>query len=131
MQLVIDVDENLYTRLFGNGEITFSDAVKACTTILKGKEYNTFSKEKWTSVKDGLPKKDGRYLCTIYNKYSNLSFINVVNFANNLRDVDEFEFYNYTYNRSGWYDYDSEAGNYEVKDIVAWMELPELYRKGE
>lgn len=124
MQLLIDIDENLYTRLFDNGGIDVADMSKACTAIRKGKKYNN----DWISVKDGLPKKDGRYLCTIYHKYSNLSFINVVNFANNLRDVDEFEFYNYTYNRSGWYDYDSEYGNYEVEDVVAWMELPKAYK---
>ena len=36
MKLVIDIDENLYTRLFDNGNIDAMDMLKACVAIRKG-----------------------------------------------------------------------------------------------
>lgn len=82
----------------------------------------------WISVKDGLPKKDGDYLCTVKGLYG-YSSIQILSFANKLSKADEFEFFGI--NRAGWYDYDSEAGNYEVGTVVAWMELPKPYKEEE
>lgn len=36
MQIVIDIDENLYTRLFDNGDVDAVDMLKACVAIRKG-----------------------------------------------------------------------------------------------
>jgi len=36
MQIVIDIDENLYTRLFDNGETNAVDMLKACVAIRNG-----------------------------------------------------------------------------------------------
>lgn len=36
MQLVIDIDENLYTRLFDNGDEYIADMHRACVAIRKG-----------------------------------------------------------------------------------------------
>ncbi len=36
MQIVIDIDENLYTRLFDNRDIDAADMLKACVAIRKG-----------------------------------------------------------------------------------------------
>ena len=36
MKVVIDIDENLYTRLFDNGNIDAMDMLKACVAIRKG-----------------------------------------------------------------------------------------------
>lgn len=36
MQIVIDINENLYTRLFDNGDESVSDMSEACTAIRKG-----------------------------------------------------------------------------------------------
>lgn len=36
MQTVIDIDDNLYTRLFDNGNIDAVDMLKACVSIRKG-----------------------------------------------------------------------------------------------
>ena len=36
MKLTIDIDENLYTRLFDNGECDAVDMLKACASIRKG-----------------------------------------------------------------------------------------------
>lgn len=37
MQIVIDIDENLYTRLFDNGVDNYDDAVDMAKAIRKGK----------------------------------------------------------------------------------------------
>ena len=36
MQTVIDIDDNLYTRLFDNGEIDAVDMLKVCIAVRKG-----------------------------------------------------------------------------------------------
>ena len=36
MQIVIDIDDNLYTRLFDNGVTDAADMLKACIAIRKG-----------------------------------------------------------------------------------------------
>lgn len=79
----------------------------------------------WNSVKDGLPKKDGEYLCTV-NCFGVYNLVKTVSFANNLNKAD-INFFGNDYNRAGWYDIDSEVGCYEESDVVAWMELPKPY----
>ena len=37
MKVVINIDDNLYTRLFDNGKIDATDMLKSCTAIRKGK----------------------------------------------------------------------------------------------
>ena len=80
----------------------------------------------WISVKDKLPKTNGKYLCVCDN--CGTSFIIIVNFATNLFKVDEYDFAGKR--RRGWYGYDGEWGYYESDDITHWMPLPEL-PKGE
>jgi hypothetical protein len=36
MQIAINIDDNLYTRLFDNGDIDAVDMLKACAAIRKG-----------------------------------------------------------------------------------------------
>ena len=36
MQIVIDIDNNLYTRLFDNGKIDAADMLKVCAVVRKG-----------------------------------------------------------------------------------------------
>ena len=73
---------------------------------------------KWISVKDKLPKINNKYLCVLNN-----CAISICSFAHNLKKVDKYDF---NTNKSGWYDYDSEWGYYEVSNVTHWMPLPEL-----
>ena len=73
---------------------------------------------KWVSVKDKLPKKNNDYLCVL-----NTHTISVCSFAHNLKKVDKYDF---DAKKSGWYDYDSEWGYYEITNVTHWMPLPEL-----
>lgn len=43
MQIVIDIDDNLYTRLFDNGENNVTDMCKACDAIRKGTTVENYS----------------------------------------------------------------------------------------
>lgn len=36
MKVIIDIDDNLYTRLFDNGQTDAFDMLKACSAIRKG-----------------------------------------------------------------------------------------------
>ena len=49
----------------------------------------------------------------------------VLSWANNLEEVDEFDFYNEKH--GGWYELDSEWGYCERNGVIAWMPLPKPY----
>ena len=84
--------------------------------------------EKWISVKDRLPNKNGTYLVT-YGSITDLNnrYIKTVGFAENLNKVDKCDFPKREFNRAGFYDYDREYGYYEVTNVLAWMESPAVY----
>lgn len=73
--------------------------------------------------REGLPKKSGRYF-TINKRFSN-TYFDITQFATDLYKVDNYDFH-MRKGKPGWYDYDSEAGYYEVDNVVAWAELPEM-----
>ena len=74
------------------------------------------------------PTQNGRYLCTI-SLTPSIRYLSIYTWATSLKSVDEYMFADS--DRPGWYNYDSEYGNYEVHDIIAWTELPEPYNGGE
>ena len=79
----------------------------------------------WISVKDRLPKKNGKYLC--YN-ICLIGGIGIFSFAKNLKKVGINDF---MFRKSGWYAYDSECGFYEVSNVTHWMPLPEPPKEDE
>lgn len=79
------------------------------------------TENEWIPCSERLPKKDGRYLCQ--NSYG---LMQVIRWANNLEKVDDFDFCDKKY--GGWYEYDSEWGYCERKEVVAWRPLPKPYR---
>ena len=77
----------------------------------------------WISVKDRLPRKNGKYLC-----YCEANYIKILYFARNLHSVDKFDFPHER--RSGFYDYSGEYGYYEWGGVTHWMPLPEPPKEG-
>ena len=76
----------------------------------------------WINVKDRLPDKDGKYLvCT---KSFLGRFTRIISYTLNYDSPFEEE---YLQGRAIWYNYDSEAGDYEVDNVSHWMPLPELH----
>lgn len=70
-----------------------------------------------------LPKKDGSYLVTMSGGY-----LDIVHFDRCLSKVDNFFFSEKDgYRRPGWYKVHYDMP-YEKKDVVAWMELPKVYK---
>lgn len=84
--------------------------------------------EKWISVKDRLPNKNGTYLVT-YGSITDLNnrYIKTVGFAENLTKLDNYDFLKNEYDRAGFYGYDSDFGYYEETKVIAWMKLPAVY----
>lgn len=72
--------------------------------------------------KTGKPKKYGSYLVTktLFGKYV---VVDIVSYGK-MDDLEETK-------KVCWYDYDSEYGYYEVTGVIAWMELPEPFKKKE
>ena len=81
---------------------------------------------KWISVKDGLPDLNGMYLVTI--EYTDRRVIQIVSYAKNLSEIDEYDFRDDR--GDGWYSYDGEYGYYAINNVIAWQPLPSPY-KGE
>ncbi|MBP5598418.1 MAG: hypothetical protein J6Y02_23830 [Pseudobutyrivibrio sp.] len=88
-------------------------------------------------IKDRNPNKDGDYLCI--TGIGGITYSRqILHFANDLYKVDPYcDFHKYRYKRKdkrgGWYGFDSE-GYYEITDVYAWCELPEIpeeFRKEE
>lgn len=97
------------------------DYARAEKIINKWVDEHFTQKNKWTYIKDSLPKKNGRYLVINNNGFN----IEIRSFALCLEDIDKFDFKNRK--TSGWYNYDGENGSfYECKGIIYWMPLPEL-----
>ncbi len=95
---------------------------------LKGKEDTPHGE--W--ITDRQPDKNGTYLCVVSLEGANVYFRDILSYATDLYEVDNFDFQKYRYkkktDRAGWYYLDSEYGyiHYEDDEVVAWMELPEL-----
>ena len=54
----------------------------------------------------------------------------ILGFVKDLYKYNKYEFWKYKgQKKSGWYDYDTEWGTYEVHGVTAWMELPPLYKE--
>lgn len=89
---------------------------------LEEKLYLQKTENEWIPVSERLPKEDARYLCQ--NSYG---LMQVMRWANNLEEVDDFDFCDKKY--GGWYEYDSEWGYCERKEVVAWQPLPKPYKE--
>lgn len=77
----------------------------------------------WISVKDQLPKQDGKVLAAY--KVGSLPpcyAMKVVGFAKDLESVDQFDFH--AINESGFYSYDRDWGYVMEHSITHWMPLP-------
>ena len=83
----------------------------------KGKE----DAQKWIPVTERLPDKNGDYLAFKRNTYG--GWCDVVGFAKDGREVDDYDFVNEWENV--WYDYDSEYGYIVFDSVTHWMPLPE------
>lgn len=76
----------------------------------------------WVNVKDRLPEEDGLYI--VVGKYFGFRTVDVLRFATNLHEFDEYDFPKER--RPGWVVYDDETGYFERTNITHWAELPEL-----
>ncbi len=112
MKAVIDIDDNLYTRLFDNGKIDAADMLKACTAIRKG---DVFSKGRWIPVSERMPKAD-EYVGDVAKYYL------VQN------EYGDMLVARYTYSEYWEQIYQLQPIGDE---IVAWMPLPEPYKEAE
>jgi hypothetical protein len=57
------------------------------------------------------------------------TIVDIAHFTANMHKYDKFDFPNKDEKRPGFIKYDGEYGNYEVRNVIAWMELPEAYRE--
>lgn len=92
---------------------------------VKAKQIQKISAEtEWIPCSEKLPKENAKYLVQM-----SYGIMRVLSWANNLEEIDDFDFYNKKY--GGWYELDSEWGYCERHEVVAWMSLPKPYGKKE
>ena len=81
------------------------------------------SAPKWISVDDRLPEKKGTFLVYVKanNKWSGWSgYIKTTWFTPCYEGAEDR-----LQGKKIWYDYDSEFGDYEVRNVTHWMPLPQ------
>ena len=90
------------------------------TTMCMARDYlkEHFAEPRWISVDERLPEKKGQYL--VYTKWTYGNFIRLCNWTPKYNGWEE-----HLNGRAIWYNYDSEYGDYECKDITHWMSLPD------
>lgn len=78
------------------------------------------SKQKWIPVSERLPDNDCECWVTVTFVSGMRNIVNSCNYTNDLYDLDKYAFENRK-GGSGFYNYDSEYGYYEIYDVIAWM----------
>ena len=79
----------------------------------------------WMPYPEYKPTEEKQYLVT-QQVTPTSNIISIRGWCNNLYEKDHVDFFR-DQNHPGWYDYDSEWGYYEVKGVVAWQPLPDVY----
>ena len=82
---------------------------------------NGVTVQEWISVKERLPKKDGKYL--VRRKCSYGSYLEILWFAKDGRKVCKYDFEREW--KNVWYWYDRECGYITSDSVTHWMPLPE------
>ena len=79
---------------------------------------------RWISVTERLPDENGKYL-TVFtvNTIPPRPVIEVSCYAKDLYKIDKYDFQDKK-KKSGFYQYDSEWGYFEMTDISHWMPMP-------
>lgn len=84
-------------------------------------------KNGWISVENRLPSGNGDYLVVKTLRGSRTPSIDVLSFAQDLHKLGYIDFSEPQYKgRTGWYDYDSDIGYYDVDGVTHWQPLPDL-----
>lgn len=78
----------------------------------------------WNKYPDIMPSENGTYLVAKRGFVGDFGYIDICEFALDLSKEDDYEFADE--HRAGWYNYDSEYGNYEELCVTHWMPLPAL-----
>lgn len=83
------------------------------------------AKHLWIPVTERLPEDNGKYL-TVFtvNTIPPRPVIEVSCYAKDLYKIDKYDFQDKK-KKSGFYQYDSEWGYFEMSDISHWMPLPQ------
>lgn len=115
----IDLLDNLNGMIEDSRNSDYDTAFKMAIKALE--------QTRWIPVSERLPEKDGEYLVTVSSFCGLPSRIDVLSFATDLHEIDEYDFPEH---KCGFWDSDSEWGYLEVDDVLAWMpSLPEPYKE--
>ena len=108
----------------------YMDALDKVETVIKEQQTVEPVRGEWIPVSERLPAINGQYLCQIKGSLKN-AYFDVFCFSDDLYSVDEYDFHKYRgkKKKSGFYDYDSEWGYFEVRGVAAWMPLPVPYKE--
>lgn len=115
---------NIVSYIQGYDAKIFDGKIKKIIDKYKETYGHTTNKSNMVSESDKWhkepPKKNGRYLIWWNGR------VNIANYAEDLYKIDKYDFYNKK-GCSGWYQYDSHFGYFELNDVEAWQDPPEDY----
>lgn len=108
MKLIINIDDNVFTRLFDNGIDTSSEDREVIDRAVRnGKPYEERPHGEWIPVSERLPERYKEVIVT---------------------DIETSDTYQSQYLGNGYW----ECDNGTLKNrIIAWMPLPEPYKEEE
>ena len=81
---------------------------------------NGVTVQEWISVDDRLPDKKGAFLVYVKTKNKWGGYIKTTWFTTCYEGVED-----HMQGKKIWYDYDSDFGDYEVRNVTHWMPLPD------
>ena len=110
---IIDGGFKWHNYLYESGEQLNNDDI-ASFLIAHG-----ITVQEWISVDDRLPDKKGAFLVYVKTKNKWGGYIKTTWFTSCYEGVEED-----MQGKQVWYDYDSDWGDYEVRDVTHWMPLP-------
>lgn len=79
----------------------------------------------WNKIVDKMPEEDGMYL-VLRKVGKGKGYIDIQRYTNNLYKLNKHDFWNEKGKGGGFVGFSDEFGYFKAKDVVAWMELPEI-----
>lgn len=103
-------------------DLTDENPMGRTEAYIKLQQYEDLEENsRWNDYSIVKPTDENKYYLVYTRKFGNVGFYTLAKYANNLYDVDRFDFYDEK-GKSGFYYFDSEFG-YLTIECMYWVEI--------